>query len=596
MVCYALLLLATVLLPSAVTFVPAGTGLKRRSASSYAVEGCFSSIPGSALSKQMGGHNSNVKCQDKCRDKGYILAATKGDQCLCGNIYPKGHKVSDSQCTSRCRSWSPCHGVQSCCGGPSAYTVSVVGNIDVAKQVLRRLSHEWQTNTQYRNYMKAQVSIPRPQSHNTNWWQTLDSAGWSLCGHGRYMRGMFRNDRQNPDRIGLIEAAHCTDAPSYLYPAKDDQECYDHNWWNSFDHKGWSTCNNGYYMTGLYNTNGQRLGNIELAKCCRPKSQKKHWGHCYNFNAMSSFDHKGWSICASGYYMAGLYRNDCNELYCLEYFKCCKMGPYNGHSWMENPNFSIKVKDASAKFRHCSMNAMDKSAASSTYHCKPLSDRNNMLELNAIKFAIEDKTPLNVAKPTPIKGFTPVICSAHSNPYKCTKWLTTAVSTSSSFTIGSGFSMAVNIGVSTEVEAKVFGSGTKTTFTQQITSTASLNVEASKTKTYSTTDKTDVSVQVPANTEIMINYLRSKVDVEYKWKAVFQLLGKYSAKWKNGQVNIQDVTTVLSGAKREMYAFGSWKYPDTDVIRVIVTDKYGKKKGSGCRHQPGKAQTCNIQT
>ena len=596
MVCSNLLLLMTALLPLAVISMPAETGLKKRSANSYAVEACFSSFPASALSKQMGGHNSNVRCQDTCRDKGYILAATKGDQCQCGNVYPKGHKVTDSQCTSRCRSWSPCYGIQSCCGGPSAYTVSVVGNIDVAKQVLRRLSHAWQTNTQYRNYMKAQVSISSPQSHNANWWGSLDHAGWSLCGHGRYMRGMFRNDRHSPDTLGLIEEAHCSDAPSYLYPAKDDQECYNHNWWGSFDHKGWSTCNNGYYMTGISATGGQRLGNIEEAKCCRPKSQKKQWGHCYNLNVWGSFDRKGWSKCANGYYMAGLYRNDCDQLYCLEEFKCCKMGPYNGHSWIEKPDLSIKVKDASGQFKHCSMNAMDKSAASSTYNCKSLSDRNNMLALNALKFNIEDNTPLNVAKPTPIKGFTPVICSANSNPYKCTKWLTTAISTSSSFKIGSGFSLAVKVGASVEVGAKVFGSGTKSTFTTEITGTSSLNVEASKTKTYTTTDKTDVSVQVPANTEMMINYLRTKVDIEYKWKAVFQLLGKYSAKWKNGQENLQDVTTVLAGPKREIYAFGSWSYPGTDVIRVVITDKYGNKKGSGCEHQPGQTQTCNIQS
>ena len=57
--------------------------------------------------------------------------------------------MAPSQCQSRCRSYTPCHSVQSCCGGPNAYSVSVVGNIDVAKQVLRRLAQKWQTNDQY---------------------------------------------------------------------------------------------------------------------------------------------------------------------------------------------------------------------------------------------------------------------------------------------------------------------------------------------------------------------------------------------------------------------------------------------------------------
>ena len=588
-------LLMTVLLPLA-TSAPAEVGKSKRSASSYAVEACFSSFPAAAFTKQMGGHNSNVKCQETCRDKGYILAATQEDQCQCGNIYPKGHNVSNSQCTSRCRSWSACHSVQSCCGGPNAFTVSVVGNIDVAKQVLRRLSHEWQTNTQYRDYMKGLVTIPAPQTQVADWEASFDRDGWNLCGSGKYMTGMWRHDKKSGDeRIGRIEYAECKDAPSYLYPAKEDMDCYNHDWWASFDRQGWSTCKNGYYMTGLYNTNGPRLGNIEEAKCCRPKSQKKQWGQCYNLDVWGSFDRRGWSKCKSGHFMAGLYKSACNELYCLEEFKCCKMGEYNGDSWIEKPELSIKVKDTSNQFKHCSMNAMDKSAASSTYQCKSLTDRNNMLELNAKSFNIEDQTPLNVAKPTPIKGFTPVICSAHKTSYKCTKWLTAAVSTSSSFKIGTGFSLAVKVGAAVEVGAQFLGSGTKSTFTTEVTGTSNFNIEASKTKTSTTTDKTDVSVQVPANTEIMINFLRTKVDIEYKWKAVFKLLGKYSAKWTNDQEEMQDVTTVLSGPKREMYAFGSWSYPGTDVIRVVITDKYGNEQDSGCEHQPGQTQSCNMQ-
>ena len=44
-------------------------------------------------------------------------------------------QVANNRCTSKCRSWSPCHRPQSCCGGPSAYSVTVVGNTDVAKEV-----------------------------------------------------------------------------------------------------------------------------------------------------------------------------------------------------------------------------------------------------------------------------------------------------------------------------------------------------------------------------------------------------------------------------------------------------------------------------
>ena len=144
-----------------------------------------------------------------------------------------------------------------------------------------------------------------------------------------------------------------------------------------------------------------------------------------------------------------------------------------------------------------------------------------------------------------------------------------------------------------EVGAGFLGAGSKATFSQDITQTSSFNVEASGTKTYSTTDKTDVSIEVPANTEITINLLRTVQDLEYKWKAIFELLGKYSVKYVNKQEIFQDVTIVLSGSKTQMYAFGSWSYPDTDVLRVVITDKYGNEI-SGCQHEPGKTKSCEL--
>ena len=566
---------------------------KKRSINSNAVEGCFSSFPSVGLTKQMGGHNSNVKCQDTCKDKGFILAATKGDQCQCGNVYPKGKKVNENRCTTRCKSWSPCLGPQSCCGGPSTYSVSEVGNIDVAKQVLRRLSHEWQTNSGYRNYMKSHVTMPSVQSYNENWWGSFDRQGWSLCRSGTYMAGMYRNKQSGSDPIYLLEEAKCVNAPGYLYSAKAHQDCYNHNWWGSFDRKGWSTCSNGYYMTGLYRTSGHNLYNIEEAKCCRPKSQVKSWGSCYNHNVWSSFDRQGWSTCASGYYMTGLYRNSCERLYCLEEFKCCKMGTYNGDSWVERPDVVIKVKDTSGQFKRCSMNSMDKSATSTTYQCKAISDRTNILALNALKFSIEDKSPLNVTKTRPVQVTPPVLCKAFFIPYRCTKWFTT-MSTRSSLKINTGLSLAINVGASVNVSEDFSGPGAKRIFLSEITATSSFNIEASSTKMYTTNDKTEVSVRIPKKTSIIIKLFRTTKDVEYKWKAVFGLLGKHSARWQNGQEVYQDVTTVLTGPKREMYAFGSWSYPGTDFLTAELTDKFGKKRSKRCKKKARKAKSCHF--
>ena len=101
----------------------------------------------------------------------------------------------------------------------------------------------------------------------------------------------------------------------------------------------------------------------------------------------------------------------------------------------------------------------------------------------------------------------------------------------------------MKVGASVEVGAGFLGSGTKRAFSTEVTGISSFNVEASKTKSYSTTEKTDVSIEVPANTKITINLLRTVQDLEYKWKAIFKLLKKCSVKC-SGNVRRRDANGV----------------------------------------------------
>ena len=541
----------------------------RRPASSYAVEGCYNEFQ-STFHRHMQGSNSNVRCQEICRNMGYILAGTKGQTCRCSNIFPAGKKVGDDKCSLRCRSWSPCHQLQSCCGGPEAYTVSVVGNIDVPKQILRRLSRSLRTKREYRNYIK---SVALPKSRIVSWLMAPNAKEWSVCDKNEYLTGLWRNDPSQPlDRISLIEKADCITAPSYLYPSSNSEDCYEHNWWLSFDKQGWSTCNKGYFLQGLYRNGGSGLYLIEYAKCCRPKKNVLQWGHCYEEDVSLSFDKKGWGKCNAGYYMVGLYRSSCNHLYCLERFKCCQMGP----SWIKNVRYSIKMRDVDGQFKECSMDPLDRSHNTKSYKCEKISNKNNILELKALSFKIEDKTELNVAQPKPIPGFRPVTCSSSPFTYTCAKDLWVAIATSTSFTIGSGFNMGVSIGASVETSASFFGSGVKVAFQTEVSMSSSFNTERSTSMTKTTTDKTQVSIVVPKNTQMRINMLRATEDLEYKWKAFFTLVGKYSMKWNNEFSITDDVTTVLAGDKGQLYAFGRWTYPGTDTITVIITDQYGK--------------------
>ena len=89
----------------------------------------------------------------------------------------------------------------------------------------------------------------------------------------------------------------------------------------------WSTCPSGHFLQGLYRGDGNNLHNIEYGKCCKPANHPYWWGSCYNQDIMLSFDKKGLSKCDDGYYMTGVYRGGCDGLRCIEEIKCCKMYP-----------------------------------------------------------------------------------------------------------------------------------------------------------------------------------------------------------------------------------------------------------------------------
>ncbi|XP_046861166.1 uncharacterized protein LOC124454401 [Xenia sp. Carnegie-2017] len=559
--------------------------------SSFVVDGCFSSIPGRTTSRNLGRYNSNHKCQIVCKDLKFIIAATKGNLCRCGNVYPEGKRVKDSRCATSCRSWSSCHGPSSCCGGRNAYSVSVVGDVDVAKHVLQRLSVKWQKSVSYRRDVKGLVQKPSRRSHIDNWWSSFDSRGWSTCGYGRYMIGMYRNKRTKSDPISRIEKVDCYDAPGYLYSSSRDRECYKHNWYKTFDRRGWAFCNNGYYMAGLYRSSGNKLSNIEKAYCCRPKTQVKQWGHCLRKNNWKSFNRRGWSDCPSGYYMTGLYRNKCNKLYCLEEYYCCKMGSYIGQRLV------VRLRDNRGNLRKCSMDPRDKSITASTFQCTTLSGSySKILNLNAKNFILKNKTPFSVFKLQPIPNFRPVVCSGFYKKYTCRKRLSITISESSTLITTFGFSTSVTRGFSASISSgKVIKTPVSVTFSKQISKTKSFSRGSRNTKTISKTDTTDVSINVPPNDEITINLMKSVQDLTYQWKAEFELDGWYSIEWnKSGLEKFQAVNTVLSGPKEKINAFGTWKYPRTGVIKVLITDKYGKLRKGSCEHKPGKAKQCRL--
>ncbi|KAL9987869.1 hypothetical protein ACROYT_G002244 [Oculina patagonica] len=164
------------------------------------------------------------------------------------------------------------------------------------------------------------------QCRMANWWRSFDQKGWSVCGpSNEYITGFYRNNNQGGnDKIYLLEEAKCCRA---VAPYQNSHSlCMNANWWKTLDSSNrWAMCPPGHFLQGLYRTSGDWLYNIEEGRCCKPAGLPSAYKKCVTKSIMSSFDHKGLSGCDNGYYLTGFHKGSCNQLYCIEYIKCCQM-------------------------------------------------------------------------------------------------------------------------------------------------------------------------------------------------------------------------------------------------------------------------------
>eukprot|EP00656_Telonema_subtile_P032118 TRINITY_DN351_c0_g1_i1.p1 TRINITY_DN351_c0_g1~~TRINITY_DN351_c0_g1_i1.p1 ORF type:complete len:466 (-),score=98.97 TRINITY_DN351_c0_g1_i1:131-1528(-) len=95
---------------------------------------------------------------------------------------------------------------------------------------------------------------------------------------------------------------------------------------------GWSKCPHGSFVSALKTASCSSIDCVDKARCVKACSGKTvlEVSHCYQANWWDSLNAKGWSMCREPYFLAGLYRNKCNSLYCIEMGLCCSL---RGASW-----------------------------------------------------------------------------------------------------------------------------------------------------------------------------------------------------------------------------------------------------------------------
>lgn len=125
-------------------------------------DGCYSDTESGVLRranfKQTFRMNSNAMCAKICQEKGFALAATQGTTCYCENTLPlpRLYKARNrlaagngGPCSIRCPgvyATGNCSGDE-CCGGTMAFSVYIVGEIDVLKHLLYRVMDNLQARS-----------------------------------------------------------------------------------------------------------------------------------------------------------------------------------------------------------------------------------------------------------------------------------------------------------------------------------------------------------------------------------------------------------------------------------------------------------------
>ncbi|XP_078368380.1 uncharacterized protein LOC144652235 [Oculina patagonica] len=192
------------------------------------------------------------------------------------------------------------------------------------------------------------VIIPEVTGENScyeeDWQISLSRPEWTNCSMGRYLNGLWREndaDFSGPDGIDNIKKGRCCISPPEY--KNDTQDCIKVDWKSSLsrnDH--WASCPEGYFLQGVYHSSGTLLNNIEQALCCRPRNFQNVNMDCHIESVRASLDKRGWSKCWGDlYFVAGVYKAGCDNLYCIEMIKCCKMMPTGTHGGIRSTDMKV---------------------------------------------------------------------------------------------------------------------------------------------------------------------------------------------------------------------------------------------------------------
>lgn len=480
--------------------------------------GCFSDFRSlRTISHSSSTHNSNEECALQCALEGYSLSATQGQDCFCGNSMPDRSvsKLNDSKCNKFCNVHQQnigCKGAVYCCGGINAYSVRVVGNANVGKAILNRIATRVIADVAIQEVMSEGILSPFP---------SVPFFERGVDFHDRIREGSTNPYKIFGDKMTFLKF------PEAMTTAV--------------------ACTGENYFTTYPSSS--------LKKCTKISGFR--WGTCYSWG------------------------DDCtkvdNRFFINRQRRCCTIIPII-------PDIEIVINarlptSNGNQLRQYSMRADDLTPKSDSFKWKVIRSGNMEVKMVGSSLDLEDLTDIDVSPPEKIENFKPIRCTSSELEQTCTKTFTEGYTEVSTLTIGSGFDLSTTVGseISTTVGGDIpFGPSVEATISlrAELTASASMSTENSKSKEKSITDSTSVTVKLAPGEEAFIDMKRRTQDIVYGWTCTFELEGRFELTNSRNK-HIFALSSVLGD--RKFYTYGEWTYPDSDIIEVLVTTPKGTK-------------------
>eukprot|EP00928_Gymnodinium_smaydae_P009044 TRINITY_DN13336_c0_g4_i1.p1 TRINITY_DN13336_c0_g4~~TRINITY_DN13336_c0_g4_i1.p1 ORF type:complete len:1143 (+),score=137.52 TRINITY_DN13336_c0_g4_i1:914-4342(+) len=172
-------------------------------------------------------------------------------------------------------------------------------------------------------------------TEDADWSSSLDNEGWSDS--GGFVSQLDRSSAG--DGLHNIEKAKSIKVSS----RPNSTEVKNVDWTHSFDVEGWSSCPEGFFISGFKRCSCSELKCLEEVKCIRDKSFPLKLQGCYERPEFGlSFDRAGWSGCLDDDAMVGIWRGSCDKIGCMENIKCCPVAQPCPYGYRRNADLQCE--------------------------------------------------------------------------------------------------------------------------------------------------------------------------------------------------------------------------------------------------------------